>query len=380
MTEPQSRLGEATPSSSGGAAPGLQMISSRGFTGWLAELNISLAASTYQAGAVLLLGVKPDGSLALYVSAFDRAMGLWSDGQSLWLGTLLGLWHLENLLPAGAERDGYDRCYVPRRQFVTGDVDPHDLAVDSEGRPVFVNTRFNCLATVDEQCSFRPLWQPSFISQMVPEDRCHLNGLALADGRPRYCTLVAESDVADGWRNRRADGGLLIDIETDTVLADGLAMPHSPRVQGDRIWLLEAGTGSLGWVPRSGGSFERTTFLPGFARGLALIGGYAVVGLSKPRREHAFLELPLQEELNARKAEPWCGLQVIDLASGHVAHWLRFEGVVQELFEVVTLPGVRRAQAMSLHTPNLHEYFTLPAGEQTRQSWIPPMVRRPSQG
>ena len=59
---------------------------------------------------------------------------------------------------------------------------------------------FGCLATLSERASFQPLWRPPFLSGLVPEDRCHLNGLAMRDGQPAYVTAVAASDVADGWR------------------------------------------------------------------------------------------------------------------------------------------------------------------------------------
>jgi uncharacterized protein (TIGR03032 family) len=358
---------------------GLQMISSRGFTGWMQQHRLSLAVSTYQAGGVLFLGTKPDASIALYVSAFDRAMGLWSDGSSLWVATTLGLWRFENTLPAGMVRDGYDRCFVPRQMYVTGDVDAHDLVVDGTGRPVFVNTRFNCLATVDDEFSFRPIWRPEFVTDSVAEDRCHLNGLALEDGQPRYVTLVAPTNVADGWRNRRRDGGQVIDITNNSVFADGLSMPHSPRLHEGKLWLLNAGTGFLGYIDRQTHKFEPVTFVPGFARGLCIVGQYAVVGLSKPRGDHSFQELALQENLKSRQADPWCGVQIIDLLSGTVVEWLRLEGVVQELFEVVALRDSMRPQAMSLHTPNIHEYFCLPQGENDRKAWIPPVVKRPTQ-
>src|SRR5262249_51368419 len=148
-------------------------------------------------------------------------------------------------------------------------------------------------------------------SKLAAEDRCHLNGLALEDGRPRYVTAVSQSDVADGWRDRRRDGGALIDVTSDVLVAEGLSMPHSPRVYRNQLWVLDSGTGFFGRIDRQRGSFEPVTFCPGYLRGLAFVGEYAVVGLSRPRHNKTFGGLALEGNLVERQAEPRCGLQVI---------------------------------------------------------------------
>ena len=172
---------------------------------WLAEQQVSLAFTTYQTGKLFLLGRHPEGRLAVFERTFNRAMGLWADGQTLWLSTLYQLWRFENLLRPGELYQGHDRLYVPKVANTTGDLDIHDVAIDHTGRPVFVATGFGCIATLSERSSFTPLWRPPFLSKLAAEDRCHLNGLALADGRPRYATAVSTSDVVDGWRDRRAE-------------------------------------------------------------------------------------------------------------------------------------------------------------------------------
>jgi len=179
----------------------------------------------------------------VFERTFNRCMGLWGDGQTLWMSSLYQLWHFENVLTPGEQYNGHDRLYVPRVGYTTGDLDIHDLAVDGGGRVVFLNTRFSCLATLSEKCSFTPLWRPPFISKLAAEDRCHLNGLALDEGQPRYVTAVSTSDVTDGWRDRRRDGGVVVDVRSNQVIASGLSMPHSPRVHQGRLWLLNSGTG-----------------------------------------------------------------------------------------------------------------------------------------
>jgi uncharacterized protein (TIGR03032 family) len=339
--------------------PWVEVYSSRDFPGWLAQERIALALTTYQAGKLFLIGLAPDGKLSVFERTFSRCLGLWSDGQTLWMSSKFQLWRFENVLRPGQFHQGYDRLYVPRAAHTTGDLDVHDLAVEASGRVVFVSTRFNCLATLSPRDSFAPLWRPPFVSQLVPEDRCHLNGLAVHEGRARYVTAVAASDVVDGWRDRRRDGGLLIDVTSGRALAERLSMPHSPRVYRERIWLCDSGSGRLGSVPLEGGSFEPLAFAPGYLRGLAFAGELAIVGLSGPREAKTFGGLPLDDELAARRAEPRCGLHVIDLATGDTLHWLRIEGLVSEIYDVAVLPGVVRPMALGLKTDEIEHLLSV---------------------
>ncbi len=203
---------------------------------------------------------------------------------------------------------------------------------------MFVNTRFGCLATVSERDSFMPLWRPPFLSKLAAEDRCHLNGLALDNGSVRYVTAVSTSDVTDGWRDRRRSGGVVCDVRTNNILASGLSMPHSPRVYRDQLWLLNSGTGYFGSIDLVDGNFEPLAFCPGYARGLAFAGNYAVLGLSRPRHDKTFGGLELDEALTAKGAE--ARLHVVDVRTGDTVHWLRLEGMVSELYDVAVLPGV----------------------------------------
>lgn len=351
-----------------GERPRFQIVTSRGFTDWLAREQVSLAFTTYERGGLIFLGRRPDGELGLWASSFDRAMGLAATADRLWLSTALLLWRMENSVAPGGTQDGYDRVYVPRSAYTTGDLDIHDLAEDADGRPVFVNTRFNCLATTDPRANFRPLWRPPFISELTPEDRCHLNGLALDAGRAKYVTLVARSDVADGWRDFRGDGGLVMDVTTNEIVARGLSMPHSPRLHRGRLWLLESGTGHLGHVDPRTGTFERVAFMPGYARGLTLVGNCAVVGLSRPRREHSFQGLALDHNLADRGTTARCGLHVVDLERGATLHWARIESGIEELYDVAVLPGVVRPKALSFTTEAVGHQFCF-EDEGRWQTW-----------
>ncbi len=331
----------------------LEIDTSRQFNNWMHEHKLSLALTTYQAGKLFLLGLQPNGRLSVFERTYNRCLGLWGDGQTMWMSSLYQLWRFENVLEHGQLASGYDRLYVPQVGYTTGDLDIHDVSVEASGRVVFVNTLFGCLATTSETHSFVPLWQPPFLSRLAAEDRCHLNGLALEDGRVKYVTAVSQSDVADGWRDRRHDGGCVIDVESNEVIATGLSMPHSPRVVGDKLWLLNSGTGHFGFIDRTTGKFERVAFCPGYLRGLSFHGDYAIVGLSKNRENKTFSGLELDENLKSSDVEARCGLQVIDLNSGDVVHWVRIDGLVSELYDVVVLPDVVRPQALGFKTDEI---------------------------
>lgn len=352
-------MSEDTTSSTPVAAdePWLKVTCDGQFTRWLAAHDVSLACTTYQTGKLLLLGRKPDGRLAGFERNFTHAMGLWADGQTLWMSTQYQLWRMENLLRPGEIHQGHDRLYVPKTGTTTADLDIHDVAVEASGRVVFVATKFNCLGTTDERYSFAPLWRPPFISTIAPEDRCHLNGMAMDEGRVRYVTAVSTTDVKEGWRERRGDGGVVLAVPGGEVVASGFSMPHSPRVHRGELWVLNSGMGWLGRVVR--GKFEPLVFCPGYLRGLVFVGDFAVVGLSAARERKTFGGLALDGELAKHGAEAQCGLQIIDLRTGTLAHWVRFEGMVTELYDVAVLPGVVRPMAFGFRTEEIRRTVAL---------------------
>lgn len=311
-------------------------------------------------GAVLMLGSNPDGSPSLQTAAFDRAMGMCCHEDAFWLVTQRMVWRFERekKAPSPANPSSHDYLYVPRVGYTTGQVDGHEITVTDEHGPVFVNTLFNCLATVDEKFNFRPLWHPAFIRDLAPEDRCHLSGVAIADGKPKYVTMHAQSDHAQGWRASRASGGLIMDIDQDEVIAESLSMPHSPRFQNEQLWVLNSGTGHLGKIDQSSKQFEPVRFVPGYARGLSIHSKYAFVGLSKPRRERAFLGLPLQATLEKHNMEACCGIEVIDMETGSVVHSVRIESSIMELFDVTVLPGVLRPGMLSFTSSKYAHHFS----------------------
>jgi uncharacterized protein (TIGR03032 family) len=329
---------------------------------WLRRQCLSLAFTTYRANRLFFLGVGGEGELCLHERLFDRPMGLFAQDDALWMATRRQIWRLDNLLAPGQLHEGADRLYVPAASFTTGDVNAHELVVDAGGEPVFVNTAFNCLAGLRPGCSFAPLWQPSFISRLVPHDCCHLNGIALQEGILSWATACGQRGEAASWREQRVGGGVLLHLPTNAIAATGLTMPHSPRWHASKVWLLNSGSGELGWI--EGERFNPLCFLPGFARDLAFAGGCAVVGISTLRSPQ-FTGLPLEHRLKAAGlAGGRCGLRVIDLATGAMLHSLDLPDPIDELFDVVLLPGACQPRALGLLAEDIDCLVKIPGRDE----------------
>ncbi len=326
---------------------------SNGLVPFLNQHNIAIAATSYQSGRLYLLSRNPKGGLMVNEEFFQKAMGLFVDKGNLLLASLGNIYRLENILKPGQWIDEtYTHCYLPRTSHLTGALDAHDVAITADRQILFVNTRYNCIATLSNQHSFRPVWRPDFISAIVDEDRCHLNGMALKNGELGYVTAISKSDTIDGWRDRRSDGGVVIDVQKNEIICDGLSMPHSPRMHQDKLWIANSGTGEIGWIEQTKagktGKFCPLAFCPGFVRGLAFHENYAIVGLSKPRYKR-FEGLELDERLQTADAEPWCGVQVVDINTGVCQHWFRIDGEIGELYDVAVVPNVSCAKSLNPH-------------------------------
>lgn len=332
--------------SAGDSAPPYVVQASPGFAAWLHAQNAALAITTYQIGKLFLIGAPAADRLSVTERTFQRCLGVAASGTSLYLASLNSILRFENVVPRGQQLEGHDSVYVPQVAWFTGDLFAHDVGILPSGRPIFVNTLFSCLATVDEEASFRPIWRPRFITALRPEDRCHLNGMAMQDGCPRFVSVAGRTDQPGEWRKARTGGGCIIDVTSSEIVADGLTMPHSPRLHDGRLFICNAGTGELGEIDLGLGRFTPIAFCPGFARGIAFVGGHVLVGLSLPRQHRDFSGLPLDDRLKQEGRQARCMIQVIDLASGATAHWLALGGVVRELYDIACLPGLHSPMAV----------------------------------
>lgn len=323
----------------------------------LTQLECSLAVSTYQAGKVLIVSAEGD-QLVQLPRSFDTPMGLaYSDGR-----LAVACKHEVTLL-ANDPRLGwayprkpnhYDSFFVPRSSHYCGQLNIHDIAFTPSGNLIGVNTLFSCLFRFDDRFSFVPTWQPPFISALAPEDRCHLNGLALVDGAPRYVTALGATDTASGWRPDKVTGGVLLDVTTNETILSGLAVPHSPRVWDGALYVLLSCTGELVRVDVQNRSYDVVTRIPAFLRGLARIGDYAFVGCSMLRKTHTFSDLPL-----AKEGKAFCGVIAIHLPTGAIVGEIRYINSCEEIYDVQVLPAMRRPGILGTASPVHHGGLSL---------------------
>ena len=328
---------------------------------WLNRSCISFLVSTYQIGKILTIGHQPDGRFSVFERTFDRCMGmcLTHDKNGFYLSCKNQIWRFENTLAEGKSVGGHDKLYLPQTSSITGECDIHDMVVNDDNQLIFVNTLFNCLATASHTHSFRPYWIPPFVDELVPQDRCHLNGLAKRDGKPAYVTAASCSNEADGWRQCRQNGGVVIDIESNSVIARGLSMPHSPRWYRDNLWICNAGTGEFGTIDLHSGLFQAVTFCPGFMRGLDFYDNYAIIGLSKPRDNRSFNDLALNTSLIKRNQQSICGIIVVNLDSGLVEHSITFGGLIHEIYDIISIQNCRNPMLIGLKGDEINHTITI---------------------
>jgi uncharacterized protein (TIGR03032 family) len=343
-------------------------VHSANFPALLEQLGSSLAVTTYQAGKLMLVR-SAGGALSTLLRSFEKPMGLAlsDDRERLVVGTRRMVWTLRaapEIAPQLEPVGRHDACFVPRAAHVTGDIQGHELALVG-GRTWIVNTAFSCLCTLDdERFTFVPQWKPRFIDRLAGEDRCHLNGLAVEDGKVAYVTAMGETNTAQGWRERKADGGVVIDVDSGEVVTRGLCMPHSPRVHDRQLFVLDSGRGLLCTVDERSGRRTTVAALPGYARGLAFAGRIAFVGLSKIREKDLFGGLPIAESHGEEQRK--CGVAAVDLRSGQVIAFLWFEAGCTEIFDLRVLPGMRWPTVVGFQDETLDGIMVAP-----RAAWLP---------
>ena len=335
----------------------LRSVHTKSLPELLRQAASSVLVSTYQAGKLVILR-EDQGKLNTHFRIYNRPMGMACDRARLSLGTATTVEHYRNMPDVARKLNPpgrHDSAFLPRRGQITGNIDIHEMAFAGSELWV-VNTRFSCLCTLDDEHSFVPRWRPWFVSGYAAEDRCHLNGLEVVDGKPKYVTALGTSDTAGGWRENKAGGGVLIDVENNEFICRGLSMPHSPRWYQDKLWVLESGNGSLATVDLETGQLETVAELPGFTRGLDFIGPYAFVGLSQVRESAVFSGISLTERVSERS----CGVWVVDIRSGQTVAFLKFEDAVQEVFAVSVLQGIRFPDVLAINDPAVGMSYALP--------------------
>ena len=304
-------------------------------------LGCTLVFSTYQAGKVVFIRATSPETIEQHALDFPRPMGLAVSDQRIAVATREEVVVLTN---ASAEESAEPQRpdsesligatagrYVREKTYFSGEVDTHDLAWGKDGLWA-INTLLSSMALADDDSNFEPQWRPSFVSDVAPEDRCHLNSMAMVEGQPEYVTAFGKGDTFEGWRENRVSGGILMDVPSGEIVLEGLPMPHSPRVYDGKLYLLLSATGELVCAEPETGRYEVVAQLPGFVRGMARYGDYLFVGLSKLRKTSStFAALPISEQA------AFSGIVVVSLSEGRIVEHLRYETGVEEIYDVQVL-------------------------------------------
>lgn len=341
------------------------LLPSPGLGEWIRQQGGTIVFTTYQNSRVFFLMADEQGQTHATERIVGSAMGLAVDRDKMWVANKEQVWRFANVGPRKfkqGERDiDSDAVFMPRWGLFLGGCDTHDVAagVKHGGRVhelAFINTNFNCIASIDGHYNFVPIWKPNFISSIGMGDRCHLNGMGTRDGQIAFVTACSTTDVVGSWREHKAGGGVLIDVASQSTLAGGLSMPHSPRWHDGKVWMHNSGQGDFGYVDPQQGRFEPVLQCPGFARGLAIVGNHAVIGLSTLRDNTFASGLPIKQRLESQNIEQRCGLLVVNLQTGKIEHWLTIQGVT-ELYDVAWLSGIQRPYTPGFSEAEKHRFL-----------------------
>jgi len=325
----------------------------------LNQLNCTLAISTYQAGKVVFISPKDENSLIQLPRTFKKAMGMTVENGKMAVATqdevivLVNSPQLADHYPA--KKNTYDALFMPRATYYTGEIDIHDLDWGKNGDLFAVNTSFSCLIKIDDNFSFTPVWKPPFIDRLVSEDRCHLNGMAMEDGTPKYVTAFNDGNTRQSWREVVTTGGVLMDVESNEFVARDLPMPHSPRIFDNELYVLFSATGQLARIDKTTGKQDIVCQLDGFVRGLARHGDYAFIGLSKLRKNSStFAKLDI-----AKKADH-SGIMVIHLPTGAKIGFIKYLSSVEEIYDVQVIPNNVRPGILNTMKPEFRLGLSTP--------------------
>lgn len=324
----------------------------------LSKLDLTIVITTYQAGKVIFINANGQEGLIQLPRDFKKAMGLAYQPGKMAIATK------EEVVVLGASRslaarypnkpNYYDTIFLPRATYYTGEVDLHDMAWGSDGLWA-VNTRFSCLSKITDNFSFEPKWKPGFITDLVPDDRCHLNGMTLKDGQPEFVTALGNTDTAYGWRDHKVDGGVIIHVPSGEIVTSGLAMPHSPRLEGNKLFVLLSATGELINVDQNSGKYDVVTRIPGFVRGMCRYGNLLFIGLSKMRQSSkTFADLPISKE------SIFPGVVIVDANTGKVIGHIRYESSLEEIYDIQVIQGFKKPGILGVHTDDHRKALALP--------------------
>ena len=327
----------------------------------LLELNCSIAISTYQAGKVVFISAKDNESLIQLPRNFEKAMGIAEDPEKDKIAiackdeviVFRNSTDLAKFYPKAPNK--YDSLYLPRNTFHTGAIDIHDLNFGNNGELYAVNTLFSSIVKIDNDFNFTPFWTPPFIDKIASEDRCHLNGMAMKNGKPRYATAFNNGNTSQSWREKVTESGIVIDVESNTIIAQGLAMPHTPRIFNNELYILLSATGELVKINTQEGTYEVIVKVNGFVRGMSFHKDYLFIGLSKLRKKSStFGKLPFAEKANE------AGIVIVHLPTRSIVGKINYLTSLEEIYDIHILANKIRPNILNTLTDDHKKGLMIP--------------------
>lgn len=315
--------------------PNIDFTYSKNIVNLFEKMKVSVLLTTYQTNKIIMIG-QENKEFDLRYKNFPRPMGMCKKSGKIYAGLGHGIYQFSNFQSVAQtldeDKNRFDACYMPQNIHFTGDIDIHEMEYCKD-ELYFINTKFSCLCIKEPNSSFKPIWKPPFISLLQPIDKCHVNGFCVRDNEPRYITALGKTDKPLGWRENKANGGILMDIKTNEILLDGLSMPHSPRWYQNRLYFLESGKGAISYYDFKSKSIVEIAKVPGFTRGLDIIGDLAFIGVSKVRESATFSGLEI-----TKLAKRVSGLWIVNIKTGEIISFVEFTSGLDEVFAITVLP------------------------------------------
>lgn len=334
-----------------------QIIYSKSLINLFESQKFSIAFTTYQAGKLILLSAK-EGQIHQIPITFKKPMGIAIQGSKLAVACIDEIQFFskeeDERLQKKDELNEFDTIYLHRATYHTGILDIHDLEF-GEGLIWGVNTLYSCLAVYDINFSFRQKWKPPFITSLTPEDKCHLNGMAMKNNIPKYVTALSKDNIKEGWRKDKLKTGVLLEVPSGRIILDGLSMPHSPRIYNEELYVLESGSGKLLKVDPEKNSYEVLYNFNCFIRGLSFFQGIAIIGKSKIRESSKDFD-----DLTVKQNSKFAGLLFFDMTKFELLGELSYETDVDEIFDVQIIEDAVSTVIISSQLEKMNEITTFP--------------------
>jgi uncharacterized protein (TIGR03032 family) len=328
----------------------------------MVENQFSVMITTYQAGKLIIIGCEDGKQLTQTPISLKKPMGIAIQGKKLAIACLDEIRFFsseENIQDVINKSDGssFDLAYAQRATYNTGILDVHDLEF-GDGVIWGVNTLLSCLAVYDINFSFRAKWKPPFIDKLVPEDYCHLNGMAMENGLPKFVTALSQTSTKQGWRKDKMNSGVLMNVPEGEILVDGLAMPHSPRLYANKLYFLESGKGKLLSLDLKTNKLENEFDFNCFVRGLSFFGNLALIGKSKIRETSKDFA-----DLKVKEGSQNAGLLFYDVLNKKIIGELNYTNSVEEIFDVKIIQNAKNPIIVTNEIDKYSSIMTFPGNK-----------------